>query len=71
MILRSMKLFLFVVFSLFYFAISSQDFVNEWSTAISKLQKETAYKIFPNIELILYSLYETINDIQLFLNDLT
>ena len=27
-------------------------------------------KIFPNIELILYSLYETINDIQLFLNDL-
>ncbi len=45
-----MKLFLFIVFSLFYFAISSQDFVNEWSTEISKLQKETAYKIFPNID---------------------
>ena len=50
MILRSMKLFLFIVFSLFYFVISSQDFVNEWSTAISKTATETPYKIFPNID---------------------
>ena len=50
MILRSMKWFLFIVFSLFYFAISSQDFICEWSTEISKLQKETPYKIFPNID---------------------
>jgi len=28
----------------------SQDFVCEWSTPISKLQKETPYKIFPNID---------------------
>ena len=27
-------------------------------------------KIFPNIEFILYNLYETINDVQLFLKDL-
>ena len=50
MIPRSMKLFLFIVFSLFYFAIFSQDFVYEWSTEISKLEKETPYKIFPNID---------------------
>jgi hypothetical protein len=27
-------------------------------------------KIFPNIEFLLYNLYETINDVQLFLKDL-
>ena len=45
-----MKLFLFLVFSLFYFVMFSQDFVYEWSAAISKLEKETTYKIFPNID---------------------
>ena len=45
-----MKLFLFVLFSLFYFAMSSQDFAYEWSPAISKLEKERPYKIFPNID---------------------
>ena len=33
--------------------------------------QEPLSKIFPNIEIILYNLYETINDIRLFLNDLT
>ena len=50
MIPTSMKLFLFVFFSLFYFAISSQDFVCEWSPAISKLEKERPYKIFPSVD---------------------
>jgi hypothetical protein len=50
MIPTSMKLFLFLVFSLFYFVMSSQDFVYEWSDAISKLEKETPYKIFPNMD---------------------
>jgi hypothetical protein len=30
--------------------MSSQDFVCEWSSAISNLKKETPYKIFPNID---------------------
>jgi hypothetical protein len=32
------------------FLVSSQDFVYEWSTEISKHEKETPYKIFPNID---------------------
>ena len=44
-----MKLFLFIIFSLFYFVISSQDYQCEWSAAISKLKTETPFKIFPNI----------------------
>lgn len=50
MIPRSMKLFLFLVFSLFYFVMYSQGLVYEWSAAISKLEKEIPYKIFPNID---------------------
>ena len=50
MITTNMKLFIFVLFYLSYFAVSSQDFVYEWSPAISKIEKETPYKIFPTID---------------------
>jgi len=43
-----MKLFVCIVFSLLAFAAFSQDFVCEWSPAISKTATETPYKIFTN-----------------------